>query len=82
MCRLLVSNNKVINISTLINNFIGTGYMINYQICDNCFIVEYHGMALFFTYDELYGILTKHGYLSGIELIKRRVFNVYKKYNY
>lgn len=30
MSRLLISNNKVINISTLINNFIGTGYMINY----------------------------------------------------
>jgi hypothetical protein len=82
MSRLLISNNKVINISTLINNFIGTGYMINYQIFDNCFRVEYHDMALFFTYDELYGILTKHGYLSGIELIKRRVFNVYRKYNY
>ena len=82
MSRLLISNNKVINISTLINNFIGTGYTINYQIFDNCFRVEYHDMALFFTYDELYGILTKHGYLSGIELIKRRVFNVYRKYNY
>lgn len=82
MCRLLISNNKVINISTLINNFIDTGYMINYQICDNCFRVEYHDMVLFFTYDELYGILTKHGYLSGIALIKRRVLNEYKKYNY
>lgn len=82
MSILLISNNKVINISTLINNFIGTGYMINYQIFDNCFRVEYHDMALFFTYDELYDILTKHGYLSGIELIKRRVFNEYRKYNY
>lgn len=82
MSRLLISNNKVINISTLIDKFIGTGYMINYQICDNCFRVEYHDMALFFTYDELYDILTKHGYLYGIYLIKRRVFNVYKKYNY
>lgn len=82
MSSLLISNNKVINISTLIDNFIGTGYKINYQIRDNSFKVEYHGAVLFFTYDELYSILTKHGYLSGIELIKRRVFNVYRKYNY
>ena len=82
MSRLLISNNKVINISTLIDKFIGTGYKINYQITDNCFKVEYHGEVLFFTYDELYGILTKHGYLYGIYLIKRRVFNAYKKHNY
>lgn len=47
MSRLLISNNKVINISTLIDKFIGTGYKINYQITDNCFKVEYHGEVLF-----------------------------------
>ena len=82
MSRLLISNNKVINLETLVNKFKDTRYGINYLIHENSFRIEYSGFVLFFTYDELYDILTKHGYLYGIYLIKRRVFNEYKKYNY
>ena len=48
MTRLLITDNKVINLETLVNNFKGTCYTINYLIHENSFRIEYNGFVLFF----------------------------------
>jgi hypothetical protein len=82
MTRLLITDNKVINLETLVNNFKGTYYGINYLIHENSFRIEYNGFVLFFTYDQVYYMLTTYGYECGVAILKRRVLNEYKKCNY
>lgn len=48
MTRLLITDNKVINLETLVNKFKGTRYGINYLIHENSFRIEYSGFVLFF----------------------------------
>lgn len=47
MTRLLITDNKVINLETLVNKFKGTRYGINYLIHENSFRIEYSGFVLF-----------------------------------